>query len=580
MRRTAHLFFVTLLSAVFLACSGKSDGTPNDSPDGGPQNDNPGHDGNTPGQRFELTSTDYAVPAAGTHLSGIFETANTRFEEVGDEYWTLFDVDGDKYPDLVVTTVIRQVLGTGGPDDTFDEVYDYQSTTPDWHVYKGGPNGFDANFIKWPIPQGGRTARGFNRISLQGGADRISSSAGQPNKQGDMAWIVRDMDGDGRPDLVVTGVAEELVQVGYVFKVPGGTDAPHWNVYKNTGNGFAAQPTEWPVPTMPVWDDFSGLSLESSAVIADYKKQLWYVTDMNGDKRPDLVAYSVVEKMGSDNAYHAHPEGQPSGPHWNVFLNDGKSFSPTSTPWTLPRQRGIGDDGLKGTYSCDTQHGAEGDNCWGLFDITGDGKPDLVVTAVQISYDMKSFGYPSTSHWEVYPNTGSTFGDMSQWVLPQGGSNSGGYYAWEQGYGTVPGATVWETKDIAGDGRLDLVVTGEYTAGVTPDTYNLGRVGDSPHWKVYHNNGTNFDPQPKDWALPVGGLRDRGYVWTYDGFGSSKKIDDDDWTLLDLNADGRPDLVRLSTVIQDPRDPNGPGVIPQVKGFGGAPHWLVYHNTP
>src|SRR5205807_4017623 len=144
----------------------------------GPNGDGGGPNNQVPGTRFELTSVDYALPSTGTRLSGFFETGNSSrssFEEVGDEYWSLFDVDGDNYPDLVVTTVIRQITGDT-PEDFYDEVYDYGSTTPDWHVYRGGPNGFDQKFIKWSVPSGGRTARGFNRVSLQGGADRISNS--------------------------------------------------------------------------------------------------------------------------------------------------------------------------------------------------------------------------------------------------------------------------------------------------------------------------------------------------------------------------------------------------------------------
>jgi len=153
------------------------------------------------------------------------------------------------------------------------------------------------------------------------------------------------------------------------------------------------------------------------------------------------------------------------------------------------------------------------------------------------------------------------------------------HFLWSHG-ASASNDQVWDTTDIDGDGKPDLVVTGEFESGVAPDVYNLGRAGDSPHWKVYRNTGTAFESQAKDWALPVGGRRDRGYWFTHEYWGQSKKIGDDDWDLLDVTGDGRPELVRLATVIEDPLSPGGPYTIPRVQGYGASPHWLVYQNVP
>ncbi|WP_394846925.1 FG-GAP-like repeat-containing protein [Pendulispora brunnea] len=585
MRRHDPLLLVTFLGALAVACGSKSDDSPGDDP--------PGHDNPVLGEKFELSPIEYTLPVAGMRLAGIYTTANQgAYTTEGDEFWSLRDMNGDKYPDLVITTNIRQVLSEEpGDDNILDEVFDL-SASPNWHVYLGGPEGFRKDFIQWSVPQGGRTARGFNRMAMQGGTDRIHNSHGQVNKQGDLAWVVRDMDGDGKPDLVATGSAEELVQVGYIFRVFGGdAEPPYWRVYLNNGSGFSKEPTKWLVPKTPVWDTFAGLSLEASSVRANYKTQVWEMRDMNGDKRPDIVAYGKVEevKPGPDagaGGFRARPPGQPNAPHWDVYLNDGKGFSATATPWTLPKQRGVGDDGLNGTSGPTVGQTEDGDNTWTLLDITGDGKQDLVITASQISFQMKAFGYPSTAHWEVYANTGTGFESMKQWPLPRGGLGAGGFSATAISSANVPGDKVWRTVDIDGDAKPDLVVTGEFSAGADPGVYNLGRQGDNPFWRVFRNKGDSFESENegKEWKLPQpGGLRDHGFATTESLFGNEgdKKIGDENWTLLDLTADGQPELVRLSDVIEDPRNPGNPSAtIARVQGYDRAPHWTVHKNVP
>jgi len=590
MRRPNPFLLLTFLGALAVACGSKGDDSSNDETSHQNNNDNP-----VLGEKFELSPIEYSLPIAGMRLAGVYSTANQgAYTSEGDEFWALQDMNGDKYPDLVVTTSIKQVLSEEpGDDNLLDEVFDL-SAAPNWHVYLGGPEGFHKDFIKWPVPQGGRAARGFNRMTMQGGADRIHNGHGQVNKQGDLAWVVRDMDGDGKPDLVVTGAAEELVQVGYIFRVFGGNvEAPYWRVYLNDGNGFSKEPVNWLVPKTPVWDTFAGLSLEASSVLANYTTQVWGMRDMNGDKRPDIIAYGKVEEVkpeGPDagaGGFRVRPPGQPSAPHWDVYLNDGKGFAAAPTSWTVPRNRGVGDNGLNGPWGPPSIKDAEeGDNVWDVYDITGDGKPDLVIAAYQRSFQMQAFGYPSTSHWEVFENTGTGFGSMKEWPLPRGGLGAGGFFGKGVSSANVPGDDVWTTVDMDGDAKPDLVVTGKVSAGTNPAVYNLGRQGDNPFWMVFRNTGNGFENenQGKQWKLPQpGGLRDRGYATYQDLFGGegSKQIDDENWTLLDLTADGQPELVRLSDVIEDPRNSNPQYTIARVQGYEQqTPHWTVHKNVP
>jgi len=519
MRRTATLFIVTLLSAVAVACSSKSDGS-DPSPGGGPDDDG-GHNNQTPGTHFEPTSTDYGLPTAGWRLSGFFETSNTSFEEVGDEYWTLADMDGDKYPDLVVTTVIRQVTGDTA-DDIYDEVYEY-STTPDWHVYRGGPNGFDQNFIKWSVPQGGRKDRGFNRISLQGGADRIHDS---PNSRPSKAiWRGRSVTwmATASPIWWFTGVAELLVQVGFVVKVLGGNNDPHWNVYKNTGTGFASEPTKWSVPSTPVWTISPASPSKASNVVQDYKKQLsvrdrherrqsgptWWPTPSSREERQQRLPRAA--------------RGPALRPPLERVPERWKQLLPTSTPWHLPRQIGQGDEGpqphlwLRHRGERQLLGAVRPHRRWKA-GSGGDFLPEGQTRRI-------SFNYPSDAHWQVYANTQrlrheDRVGRPARGHGRRRNSTSGSKAATPRCPATRSGRPRTSTATPP-----DLIETGEYHSDLSAATTTwVGRR--QPALEGVSQPRHAFDAQGKDWALRKAAYATR-FVWTFDGYGPQKKIDDD-----------------------------------------------------
>ncbi|HMG24599.1 MAG TPA: VCBS repeat-containing protein [Kofleriaceae bacterium] len=525
-----------------------------------------------PGARFEATATRWTLPSGGTAIASFPALARqNEFENVGDEYWVTTDITGDRIPDLVVTTVIRDVQGTEDVEDIFDETYGYPAQ-PSWRVYPGSRSGFATSPMTWSLPNGGRIARGYFRAQNQTGAERQKNGDSVFNKLGDEAWVLRDLDGDGKPDLVVTGVATELVMLGYVFRVNGFGTAPYWNVYRNTGSGFSTSAMKWPVPNVPA-DDFSGLSTASSSVIAVYKQALWQLEDMDGDGKPDLVVSAIVDQPMAGSP-RARVPGFPSAPHWNVYLNTGTGFAANATSFALPQQRGTS---AQGAFLLSGAGTGDGDNAWATLDINADKRPDLVVTGAMLNQAMKAPGYPGDAHWEVYLNSGTGFGPLTAWPVPRGGDGAGGFNAIAAAGRNVAGDDAWSLQDLHGDRLPDLVVTGEFSAGTSQGVYQFGRLANEPHWQVYRNTGAGFEPQPVRWDVTMGGLQPFGLNTTS---GGGQKIGDQSWNLVDLDGDAQPELAIVADLIERPDSPGFGFTLPIAPGHPGNGAWLVFRNVP
>lgn len=559
-----------LVVGLLLAACGSVSGMggPGDDDDGG---DDDGHPNDEPGARFEATATAWTLPTGGTAIASFPALSRQNdFENVGDEYWTTTDLTGDGIPDLVITTLVRDVEGDDA-EDVFDETYGYPAQ-PVWHVYPGSKTGFAAQPTSWTLPMGGRIARGYFRPANQTGAERQLNGDGIFNKQGDEAWVLRDMDGDGKPDLVITGVATELVQLGYVFRVPGFGNTPHWRVYRNTGSGFSTSAMDWAIPGIPA-EDFGGLSTASSSVIALYTHALWTLQDLSGDGKPDLVVTAKVDQPMPGKA-RAVALGYPAAPRWEVYLNTGAGFATQPTSFALPPQRGTVTQGL---YVLSGAGNADGDNAWASFDINGDARPDLVVTGTLLNQAMKAPGYPADSHWEVYLNSGTGYGALTLWPLPRGGDGAGGFNATSSAGRNVAGDDAWNTRDLHGDGKPDLIVTGEFVAGTSAGVYQFGRLANTPNWQVYRNTGTGFEAEPARWDLPMGGLQQFGFNVTS---GTGLKIGDQNWSLLDLDGDHQPELAVIADVIERPDSPGFEITMPIAPGHPTHAAWQVFRNIP
>ncbi|HEY8143844.1 MAG TPA: hypothetical protein VIG06_14265, partial [Kofleriaceae bacterium] len=114
----------------------------------------------------------------------------------------------------------------------------------------------------------------------------------------------------------------------------------------------------------------------------------------------------------------------------------------------------------------------------------------------------------------------------------------------------------WWTIDIDGDRDLDLVQTGD----VAHDQRVWDATGD-PYWKVFRNQGSGFTSELHRWSVPTSG--------TADGFFAIGGAYESNWSLLDADADGHPDLVQT----EDPATGS-------VWDATASPYWKVFRGEP
>jgi hypothetical protein len=325
------------------------------------------------GAGFAASPRRWPVPIRAAHLEQQGDATAARF------LWTVRDLDGDLRPDLLVT---------------YDGRTPSERTT--WRVHRNDGSGFD------PVP-----------LLL-----RLPFPALRAEEQGDATFAarlhaLRDLDGDRRPDLVVT----------YSDREP--RDARSWLVHRGTGAGFEAEPIRWPLPFVA-----RRLSEQGDAAFA---VRLHALRDVDGDERPDLVV-----------TYDAGGTGEAA---WEVYRNDGRGFEPAPFRWSLPRRalrlEDQGDAGaalaLHATPSRDRR-----------------GPPWFVVT-----FDRGGAGDRS---WRAHGPTATGFAPRAEpWALPMRALR-----LHEQGEATFARA-LHSVLDLDGDGRLDFVVTydAEGRAGTT-----------------------------------------------------------------------------------------------------------------
>ncbi|MFO0665027.1 MAG: VCBS repeat-containing protein [Polyangiaceae bacterium] len=334
-------------------------------------------------------------------------------------------------------------------------------------------------------------------------------------------WITLDMDGDGKPDLVNTGH-----YVSGNASVWGTSSAPSWKVYKNTGSGFELTAATWTIPVA-----------EGSSTGGYYTatSDLWATVDMDGDGKPDLVS------TGHYVSGEAAVWGTESAPSWKVYKNDGKGFATTAATWTVPKA----DASWKGGFY------RVASDLWVMMDMDGDKKPEFVNTGHYVAGDATAWGTESAPSWKVYKNNGKSFEtNEASWGVPKAEAS------WKGGYYRASG-DLWTTMDLDGDGRPDLVSTGHYVNG------DVAVWGSEllPVWKFYKNDGSKFSPTSVDWAVPRADTSWKGGYYRTSG---------DLWSTLDLDGDGRVDLVSTAHYV------NG-----DVAVWGDAnPAWKLYRNMP
>ncbi|SCY76390.1 T9SS type A sorting domain-containing protein [Flavobacterium caeni] len=443
--------------------------------------------------------------------------------------------------------------------------------------------GFGSTPTTWPIPQGGHT---YSTINY--GFDALGDSAG--GILGDQTWSVMDMNGDGRPDLVVTAQTVEFEQFSNQAIAFGSGSNRYWKVYLNSGNGFSATSINWPIPQgghtySTINYGYDALYGMPEGQVGD---QTWSVIDLNNDNKPDLVVTAeTVEFEQFSNQAIAFGTG--SNRYWKVYWNTGSGFNTTPTNWTIPQGGhtystiNYGFDAL-----ADSAGSSLGDQTWSVSDMNGDGKPDLVVTAQKVEFEQFSdqaiaFGSGSNRYWKVYLNNGSGFATTStNWPIPQGGHT---YSTINYGYdalaasaeGTI-GDQTWSVLDMNNDNKPDLVVTAERKAyaGFSDQATAFG-TGSNRYWKVFLNTGSGFNATSTNWTIPQGGHTYSTINYGYDALAASAEgtIGDQTWSVLDMNSDNKPDLV----VTAERKAYAGFSDQATAFGTGSNRYWKVFLNN-
>jgi hypothetical protein len=468
-----------------------------------------------------------------THLSGNASPGN----DTGSQTWSAIDMDGDDRPDLVICAQMQ-----GGNVTCFSP-----GSGPYWRVFLNTGVGFSTTAVTWALPPGGRMTG-----STQYGFNAIAGVANSSESLGSQTWSLLDMNGDKRPDLVVTA----QLQSGNVTSFSPAS-GQYWKVYLNTGSGFSTNATTWALPNggkinVAITYGFDLLS-QAAMQSDDLGSQSWTTTDIDGDMKPDLVV--CAQKQGSDITSFSPTTGQ----YWKVFLNNGNGFSLSSAPWPLPnggRFSGSVTYGYNMVDGVATSADDIGSQTWSLRDLDGDKKPDLCVLAQLQSNNVTCFSPGNSAYWKVFLNTTNGFSSTATvWSLPNGGRLAGNViYGFDALNGTAApqhdqGSQSWSLADLNGDGKSDLVVTAQLQGTAT----SCFSPGSNPYWKLFINTGAGFSTISENIALPGGGKLTNGTTYGFNNMSGSPAAGDDlgsqAWQLVDMNGNKSADIV-VSAQIQ------------------------------
>jgi hypothetical protein len=427
---------------------------------------------------------DVGLPPAGGNADKVaFRTLSGDAFLPKDAYhaWSVVDMDGDGKPDLVRTGI--------STDATVGNAR--------WLVHENQGNGFGP-------------AQDFALPAAGGSADKVafrtlSGDAFLP-KDAYHAWAVVDMDGDGKPDLVRTGISTDAT-VGNT----------RWLVHKNEGNGFGpAQDFALPAAGGSA-DKVAFRTLSGDAFLPKDAYHAWAVVDMDGDGKPDLVRTGISTDTTVGNA------------RWLVHKNEGNGFGPAQD-FALPAAGGSADKVAFRTLSGDAFLPKDAYHAWAVVDMDGDHKPDLVRTGISTDTTV------GNARWLVHKNQGNGFGAGEDFALPAAGGDAD-----KVAFRTLGGDAflpkeayhAWSVVDISGDGKPDLVRT-----GISTDT----TVGNA-RWLVHANEGNGFGSAVEFALPPVGGDADKVAFRTLSGDAFLPNEAYHAWSTVDLDGDGALDLV-------------------------------------
>ncbi|MDX2170025.1 MAG: toxin TcdB middle/N-terminal domain-containing protein [Deltaproteobacteria bacterium] len=329
---------------------------------------------------FDSAPTAWQAPGNWTHLRNV-DVASGACNGNGWQCTRLdtFDLTGDGIPDFVDA-----------------------SSASSWTVYpgRGVPQWGFGPGIAWPAPNLRYVRRSYF---------------------GDTYQDVVDVNGDGLADLVRSGA-------------PGQTAPFQWQVYLNTGSGFATTALpRFPAPVGTLVDHVAGgIGHE--------------LVDFNGDGLPDLV------RSGSAGGFLYDPRCQPSSTALTscleVYLNRGDGFGELEAPIPVPMSNAV-------------QTATDDEEVYqDLFDVNGDGLPDWLYRR----YDFTLGNFQP--EWRVLLNLGGTLEPVtyvpstvsplySEAIPPRVWPGGAGFFR-----RSSDGQSVVDLVDVNGDGLLDQLTTG------------------------------------------------------------------------------------------------------------------------
>jgi hypothetical protein len=310
------------------------------------------------GAGFSATGMDWPLPSEFVgQLGNLSDVASCA--AAPDVLHTTLDLDGDGRLDMVV-------LNGCAVEPTIGQTR--------WRWFRNTGSGFAATGADWALPT--------EFPGQLGNLSDVASCAAAP----DILHTTLDLDGDAKVDMVVLNGCAVQPTIGQT----------RWRYFRNTGTGFAATGTDWALPT-----EFPGQlgnlsDLSSCAAAPDV---LHTTLDLDGDAKVDMV---VLNGCAVDASI-----GQT---RWRLFRNTGTGFAASGADWALPAEF----PGQLGTLSDLASCAAAPDILHTTFDLTGDGKLDMVVLngcAVDASIGQ--------TRWRVFANEGTRFSPGgADWALP------------------------------------------------------------------------------------------------------------------------------------------------------------------
>jgi hypothetical protein len=370
-----------------------------------------------------------------------------------------------------------------------------------------------------------------------------------------IAYATLDMDGDHKPDLVITD-----------RNAMPGVGTSKWLVYKNIGSGFAATPTEFALPDVgaaPGTTPFAQLA-DNESIIGNLDSSTFSVIaystlDMDGDGKPDLLITDRNAMPGVGTA------------KWLLYKNMGSGFAATPTELALPAVGAdatsvpfaqlANDESIIGNLDSSTFSVI----AYSTLDMDGDGKPDLVIT------ERNAMPGVGTAKWLLYKNIGSGFDTTpTELALPSVGADPTSVpFAQlandESILGKLDSQTfsviAYVTTDLDGDHKPDLVLTSRNAVA------DIG----THSWQVFHGDAHGFAATPTEFALPdVGAAADAvPFAKFADNESIVGRLDSSTFSVityapLDLDGDSKPDLVLTTR-----------NAVPGI----GEQSWQVFHGA-